>query len=198
MLTRTKIIIFDIEQNTEKKKKDGSGTYKTSIVRGKTSSGQGKDFLIMQGTVDKSAELKAALDSLTMGDTATIVEEQREGTKFTNVVGVHKGDNPDAGSQVVPWSSGGGSNTYQKKSYDTTDKDIGAQIGNALNVASLLLANKVEKGSLKEVAERVLYWGEELKAKLKAGVYNHVGEVKKDTRPPVTNTFVADDSIPFE
>lgn len=198
MTTRTKVTVFNVEQNVDKATKAGK-PYKATIISAKTSEGRAKDFLITQSTVNKAPEMQAALDSLAMGDIATIVEETREGTTFTNIVGVHKGDVSDAGSQVVPFGStnsykAGGTTTYVKKDFDSS----GVQVGNALNNACLMLANKVMKGTIESVAEEILRISERLKTKLKAGAYNTEATNTTTAKTTESNFFVEDEDIPFD
>ena len=172
--------------------------YKATIISAKTSDGRSKDFLITQSTVNKAPDMQAALSSLSMGDTATIVEEAREGTTFTNIVGVHKGDVPDAASQLVPYSgnsSGSTATSSQKKDYDSS----GAQVGNALKNACLMLANKAMKGSIESVAEEILRVSERLQVKLKAGAYSTNNTSNTTTQNTSKESdFVVDDSIPWD
>lgn len=199
MSTTTELVmILDIAQNVEKKKKDG-GTYKATIlmVKSKTT-GQAGERLILQSIVDKSDAMKSALDSLDTGSTATLVHQAREGSKFTNIVGVHVGDVPDAQSQQATYSgsTGGG---YQKKTGGSTYDTSGAQVGNALNIAALMLAHKVQKGTLESIAEDTLRLGEKLRAKLNAGVYKHV-DGQTSTTPSLTiprESFVDDSDVIF-
>lgn len=199
MSTIETVKIMDISQNVTKRKKDG-GTYTVTTILAKSNEGK-VEHNILQNIVDRNAAMKSAVESLEMGDTATLVLETRPGSKFSNVVGVHSGNVPEAVSQLGE-STGG----FQKRPNTTATKEwqpadtTGVQVGNALNNAALLLAHKIEKGTLEEVAERVLRTAENLKTKLKAGVYSTSTETRREPSRPQTqvNTFVEDDDISFE
>jgi BioD-like phosphotransacetylase family protein len=196
MSTTEIVTILNIDQNIEKKKKDG-GPYKATILLVKPiSGGQAGERLILQSIVDKAADMQTALNTLQTGDVATLVHQAREGSTFTNIVGVYVGNVPDAQSQQAAWNGAGGGGAGKSYQKDTT----GIQVGNALNNAAILLANKVMKGTLETVAEHVLIIAEKLKAKLKAGTYKHVeGAPAQATasRTSVAETFVEDDDVPF-
>lgn len=198
MSTTTELVtILDISQNVEKKKKDG-GTYKATILTVKPKTGgPAAERLIMQTTVDKSTSMQESLSSLDTGSIATLVHQSREGSKFTNIVGVHIGDVPDAQSQVTPYSGTGGG--FTKKSATSTYDTSGAQVGNALNIAALMLAHKVQKGTLESIAEDTLRLGERLRAKLNAGVYKHVdGNTTTSITSAIGSTsFVDDEDVVF-
>lgn len=197
MTTRTKVTIFNVDQNVDKANKAGK-PYKATIVSAKTNEGRAKDFLIMQTTVNRSPDMQTQLSSLVMGDTATIVEEPRAGSTFTDIVGVHKGDVPNAGSQIVPF--GAAQPQSKAAGYAGTSSSFdssGVQVGNALNNACLMLANKVMKGGIESVAEEILRISERLKSKLKAGNYNEPPALVQQKVETIT-TYVEDDDIPFE
>ena len=199
MINKEIVKILDIEQNVEKKKKDGSGSYKVTVVTYKNSSGSKEEKQIMQSSVDKSDAMKISLGSLDMGDVATLALEQKEGTKFSNIVGIFVGEVSEVSSQLVPYAGGYNSN-YSKGGKPPFDSS-GMQIGNALNNACLLLAHKVCKGTPESVAEDILRLSEKLKARLLAGEYA-VTTAPKAVNTRSTETFnepsVEDDDIPWD
>lgn len=188
-MSTEKVQVFMVNQNTEKQKKDGS-SYKATILI--TNVGE---KLILQSSVDRTPDMKAALESINSGDTVTLVHQARPGSKFTNVVGVYVGDVPDAQPQQQSGGFTGNSGGFKggnKSSYDNT----GMQVGHAINNAVLLLAHKVTKGTIETVSEDILRLSEKLKANLLAGRYkvdnNNVTAVTR-----VEPAVIQDQDIPW-
>lgn len=203
IISTEKVVILDIEFDQEAETKGGkSYKYAAVLVKGKKDKGEKR---ILNSVLTKAPEMKKVLESLSSGDIATIVvEKEDESQMFGRVVGVHAGDVPDGVSQVTTTNYSSESKTpftpfKPKSTYDNK----GQQIGNALNNASVLLANGVKRGSLREIAEEILFLSEELRANLEAGKYNKKPAKSSsvdlpfvpDTKEP--SVVVDDDTVEF-
>lgn len=175
MITTERVTVRDIEPGLETTSSAGR-TYKYTSLTVRNSAGSVSEKKILDSTLNKAPEMKEVLNTVKRDDIVTLVLETREGTKFSNIVGVYKGDVPDATSQVTE-----GGKTWNNKG--SSNDGIGAQIGNALKLAGVLLAHKVVRGDLRETAEMVLYLSEELKSNLLSGKY-------KKNEPTVQKTTI--------
>lgn len=170
--------VVTINPKVDKVSKAGQ-PYSVFEIVGSTEQGIKTKSITLQ-TLQYNSALSDQLHTLKVGDSVEFVEEQKG--QYKNVVGAIIGP----GTKGEPYSSSKSNNSAPKSNYvDYKERDYGLQVGNALNNAAALIAAKAEKGSLKEVAERILYVGEELKQHLKEGKYKVASSASEITKTVV-------------
>ncbi len=190
-ISTERVTIRDIEFDVESVSSAGKPYKHASLLV--SGSATGSEKKILSSALNKTPDMLAALKSSSKGDIVTMVYELKEGSKFPQIVGIHKGDVPNAGPQTVE----GGFKPYAKAPYVPDSEKPGAQVGNALNVAALLLANKIVRGSLYDTAETVLRDGETLKANLLAGKYKDSGASRPKVDSVPEMAIIDSDDVDF-
>ena len=158
--------IIDIVPSLTAAKRDG-GTYEAFSISYKNSRGYQEQMLKPAVMIRQNQPLHAKLTALSAGDKVELVFEKSGMYKnLIDVIPVTEVTQTASPPSVAT--------TTKKESYKSTfvDNSVGMQVGNALNNAAVLIANKVVKGTVQMVAEDILRIGERLKANLVAGKYN--------------------------
>lgn len=155
--------IVGVEIDIIKEKKDGSGTYKATVLEYTNEKGETKTKIIPTGILKFNPTLMEKIEELKEGQKVTFKWD--DNFNITDVLS----------PQESKSSFGGSKKSFGKSSFtpNSAERDVGMQVGNALNVGSILLANKVISGTLQEAAEMVLTVGENLKKRLLAGEFSN-------------------------
>lgn len=138
--------LVNIEEK-EVERKDGTGTYPAYVVNYSVK-GEPRSKALAKGFVDKNLQLKAGISSVKAGD---MVKITLDGYNFVNIQkNVPSTSSSSSGSSGSSWA-GKKSSSYTKPPFN----EDGMYVCNALNNATLRMANKVNKHA--DLLEEVMY-----------------------------------------